>query len=377
MSATNATRRRLPPLTFRGTHAAFRRAVIDALERTAPFSGGSPSGHRKAAALIGWVAALFALVVSGRLHGAALVFGVALLQVSCLVSAMGIGHDGSHASFARRPWLNVVAAGVYDFVGVNGYVWYFDHVTAHHTTPNVSRYDANLYGWGPIRLDPHAPWKPWHRFQHLYAPFIYMFASLYKVYAGDIIALRRTRAEAYLPPRAAPKDIVRLVVFKISSIAFTLAIPIAANGRVGLVVAGYFLGHASAGLLMGAIFQPTHTNEWVTWPRPDADASFATSFDQHVLATAVDFAVDSAWITWLSGGLNIHAVHHLFPRLDHMRLREAARAVRSIAPEHGLTYRTFPTWRSAIASHFRTLRALGRSEVVSIVPRFTAVAAAG
>jgi len=119
----------------------------------------------------------------------------------------------------------------------------------------------------------------------------------------------------YLARRHPFGEWARLVGFKVWAVAFTFGIPFLANGNFRLVLTGYLIGHVCNGLLMGAIFQPTHTNELVCWPKPDSTGTLVTSFDEHVLSTTADFAVDSAWITWLAGGLNVHAVHHLFPKL--------------------------------------------------------------
>jgi len=324
--------------------------------------------RRKLFVLLGLVASSYALLFSGLLDAWWLALVVAISQPVYLITAMGIAHDGSHAAVSERPFINRLATGVFDLLGVNGYIWNFDHVTAHHTTPNVSRYDANLYGWGPIRLDPHVERRWFHRFQHLYAPFIYALASLFKIYLGDFIAFTRTRVEAYLPLAHARREVVRLVGFKLWAVSVALVLPIVINGQAGFVFAGYLLGHMFAGLLMGAIFQPTHTNELVDWPLPDDDARMRNTFDAHVLATSADFSISNPFVTWIAGGLNIHAIHHLFPRIPHMRLIETAAIVSDLAPRHGLRYQRFETWWAAICSHFRALHALGRTPTASITP---------
>ncbi len=346
----------LPPLRFQHKRAAFRSEVLDA------FRAEPRARSIKPLVLVALVTSSYALVVSGALHGAWLLVAVAISQPIYLVTALGIAHDASHGALSRRSWINRAGVFVFDLLGVNGYVWHYDHVVAHHAAPNVSRYDANLYVWGPLRLDPFTPLRPWHRWQHLYAPLLYALASLYKVYVEDFTVFARKRSDAYLPARHSAKQIARLVVFKLAAIGLALVVPMLVTGEALPVLGGYLLGHVCAGLLMGAIFQVTHTNELVTWADPDRTGRLATSFDEHVLRTAADFCVESALVTWIAGGLNIHAVHHLFPRIPQEQLRAAARAVAKVAPRHGLAYRTFPTWWAAIASHFRALRRLGRPD---------------
>lgn len=344
----------LPPLRYTKHARAFRREVLAAL-RAQPRARAY-----KPLVLAVLIASSYALLFSGCLDGVSLFAVVAISQPIYLVTALGVAHDASHGALSRRAWINRAGVFVFDLLGVNGYVWHYDHVVAHHAAPNVSGYDANLYVWGPLRLDPHTPLRPHHRYQHVYAPLLYALASLYKVYVEDFTVFARTRSDAYLPKRHSRWQIARLLAFKAWAITLALVLPLAIHGESVIVIGGYLAGHMFSGLLMGSIFQVTHTNELVTWAEPDARGRLDTSFDEHVLRTAADFSVGSALVTWIAGGLNIHAVHHLFPRLPQHELRAAAHAIAAIAPKHGLTYLTFPSWGAAIGSHFRALRRLGR-----------------
>lgn len=313
----------------------------------------------KSLVLLASVVVLFVLVVSGMLQGGWLLGCIALSQPLYLIAAMGIAHDSSHNALSKRPWINRLGTHVFDALGVNSHIWHLDHVIAHHGAPNVSRYDANLTGWG-LRLDPRRPLRWYHAYQHFYAPFIYSLASLFKVYVGDFIAFTRTRVGAHLPGKHSKREVLRLIVWKTVALTLTLGLPLQRNADGTAVLSGYVLGHLAAGLLMGAIFQPTHTNEYVRWPQADVEGRLGHSFEAHTLSTTVDFCVDRPFVTWISGGLNIHAVHHIFPKLSHLQLPAAAQHVAERAPRHGLRYLRFETWPSAIVSHLRALARLGR-----------------
>ena len=315
--------------------------------------------HRKAAVLFAIIALVYAGVVSGKLSGPLLACLMAFCQLLYLIVAMGIGHDASHRAFAQSARGNRIAGLVFDLVGINSWIWHYEHVISHHGTPNVTGHDVNLHGWGPLRLDPHSPLRWHHRYQHLYAWGLYSMASLYKVWIADFVGFVRAKSRPHLPDRPPRDAVVRLIVCKVFAVVVALFIPLWANTDTIAVLVGYVSGHLLAGLLMGAIFQPTHTNELVCWPVAHED-TVTGSYQAHILATTADFCVESRWITWLTGGLNIHAVHHLFPRLPHLQLRAAARIVREVAPKHDLQYRVFETWPQALASHYRALRALGR-----------------
>lgn len=317
------------------------------------------AGRRKALTLAGLVAVTIATLAIGR---APLLVAVATagLQVVCFLAALGIGHDASHGAFSVSRATNRRASWVFDLVGISGYVWHFDHVLSHHAAPNVPGYDANLYVWGPIRLDPRSPLKPWHRFQALYAPLLYGLASLFKLYVEDFAVLARSRPDAFLPPRHSRLQIGRVLITKVWATAFTLGwVLYLHRSHAGYVLGGWLAGHVVVGTMMGAFFQPTHTNELVVHPSAGERGNLSQPWTEHVLATTIDFSIDSPWVTWLSGGLNIHAVHHLFPEAPHLELPRLARIVAEVAPRHGLRYRTFPSLYAALVSHYRALDALG------------------
>jgi linoleoyl-CoA desaturase len=120
-----------------------------------------------------------------------------------------------------------------------------------------------------------------------------------------------------------------------------------------------YIGHVITGIALGMIFQVTHTNMFVVQVKPTEYGKIETSYEQHILRTTSDFSVENKVITWLTGGLNIHAVHHLFPEVNQMHLSAIAKIVRMTAKEFGISYMEFPSWKLAIKSHFQMLKKLG------------------
>jgi fatty acid desaturase len=79
----------------------------------------------------------------------------------------------------------------------------------------------------------------------------------------------------------------------------------------------YALCDAFWSLYLMLVFQASHVNDEVMWPKPDSDQQLQ---DWAVLQieSSMDFAHGSWLTTFLVGSLNYQAVHHLFP---HVRLR--------------------------------------------------------
>jgi linoleoyl-CoA desaturase len=66
------------------------------------------------------------------------------------------------------------------------------------------------------------------------------------------------------------------------------------------------------------------------------------------------------------GGLNFQVEHHLFPKVCSVHYPVLSGLVRELAAKHGLPYHSHVTFRSAVASHLRTLKAFGASDPVPV-----------
>ena len=75
--------------------------------------------------------------------------------------------------------------------------------------------------------------------------------------------------------------------------------------------------------------------------------------------TTGDFARGNRLLTWYVAGLNHQVEHHLFPRVCSIHYPAISEIVQDVASRYGFPYHDQPTFRGAIVSHYRTLRALG------------------
>ena len=86
----------------------------------------------------------------------------------------------------------------------------------------------------------------------------------------------------------------------------------------------------------------------------------------HQIETAVDFAPRNRLLAWYLGGLNFQIEHHLFPQISHVHYPEIAPIVRQACEEFGVRYSVRPTFRAAVAAHFRWLRLMGRPAIATL-----------
>jgi linoleoyl-CoA desaturase len=87
-----------------------------------------------------------------------------------------------------------------------------------------------------------------------------------------------------------------------------------------------------------------------------------TPWAVHQVETSVDFARHSRVAAWLLGGLNFQIEHHLFSRICHVNYPAIAPLVEQTCREFGVAYHYNTTFMSALRSHYRWLRALGRTD---------------
>lgn len=304
---------------------------------------------------------LYIIIMSGRVQGLILILLQVTWHFTMFLMSVGIAHDGTHHAYSNKKWVNRFCSGVFDYIGINSDMWEYNHIHAHHNAPNVPIYDSAIFSLRLFRFHPRAPYHPFHRYQHLYIGLIYACSTLFKLFILDFFSFFRKRIGFMTIQRHSFRQFLYLVWTKAVVITYTLVLPlIVLEAPAWQIVAGFLLGHIVSGLALGVIFQVTHLHQDTTWPEPDEAGNINTSFAQHVLVTTADFCPGNRIITWISGGLNIHVAHHLFPRISQMHLIPMARILKETALECNVRYYYYSSVWTAVKSHLATLKQLGK-----------------
>ena len=108
------------------------------------------------------------------------------LLLCCLLGAF---HEAGHGAlfdarcrvpmgFASMTANRLAAAGGTLLTGVSDEVFTESHAGDHHTHPNLPGADLDPEMWEPLlRKCSHAPWHPWHAYQHFFAPILYLASA--------------------------------------------------------------------------------------------------------------------------------------------------------------------------------------------------------
>ena len=343
------------------------RRRVDAYFATAdlPRDGGARM-LSKTAIIFAWlIGSYIGLLALGGSWLAVIGFGI-----SCGLATAGLGmavqHDGGHLAYSSKRGINRAAASVLDLLGASSYVWRTKHGVVHHTYPNVEGADDDLDAGPFARLSPGQRHRGMHRFQHLYMWPLYGFLTAKWFLLDDFRDLARGRVGNH--PLAAPRgsELLIFTLGKLAHLSWAIVVPILVLG-LGKALVFYAALSAACGITLSVVFQLAHCVEEAEFIDPDAHGQpIVLGFAEHQLATTIDFARDSKWLSWYVGGLNFQAVHHLFPRVCHLHYPAIAKIVEQTAAEHGVRYAATPTLRAALRSHYRWLRRMGSGERIPI-----------
>lgn len=335
-------------------------------ERGVSRTGGGP-GLAYAIAILGGIAALHALAMSDLVGGWAF-FAVQLgLGFLTYLVAVGIAHDASHGGLSRIPWVNRLFTRLFDFAAVSSFVWTFDHIRSHHAHSNVASYDNALENALLFRTHPDDPHHPWHRWQHLYAWPLYAGASLHRWFIHDWARVLRRRSGRVEVPSMSLGEWVWFVFGIASRNSLFLLGPILLTSvPAWQVIAGFIVMHMLVSALLIVAVQITHQSEGTEfYPESVGALGLDIPWDLAIVRATTDFAPNSKLVTLLCGGLNLHTVHHLFPKVHHRHLIEVNRIMVECAVDHGIpTTQRSGVW-AQVAAHHRYLRDLGNPTLSS------------
>jgi linoleoyl-CoA desaturase len=345
---------------------AFRRdlegRVAAYFEQSGRCRRGSWRLHAKTAILIAWFAASYL----GLVLVAATWWQALPLAVSLALAMAGIGfniqHDGNHGAYSRRPAVNKAAALSLNMLGGDAYFWHFKHNIAHHSYPNISGFDEDIY-FGPLaRMSPHDRRYWFHRFQYLYIWGLYALLALKWQLSSDFRSMIRPGVGE--TPVARPRGWDQFSFWAGKACFFGLAfvIPLMRHALVDVLVF-YVVTALVLGLTLATVFQLAHCVEEATFRIPaEGTERIDREWTAHQVESSVDFARGNRLLTWYLGGLNFQIEHHLFPKTCHIHYPAISPIVEATCKEHGIGHVSHPTMRAAIRSHVRWLKHLGRAD---------------
>jgi linoleoyl-CoA desaturase len=215
------------------------------------------------------------------------------------------------------------------------------------------------------RLSPAQPRRSWHAFQHVYLWFLYGLLLPAKHFVHDFRALATGRIAKHRFPRPRGRALAELIVGKLFFVGYAFVLPALVHPWWAVLLF-YGLVSMVVGLILSVVFQLAHCVDEASFPEvPLESRRMPDAWSVHQVQTSVDFARRSRVLAWFLGGLNFQIEHHLFPKICHVHYPQIAPIVQDTCEELGIRYVAHDTLTSALASHLRWLRRLGRPVPVS------------
>jgi linoleoyl-CoA desaturase len=318
--------------------------------------------HRKAAVIGALGVSSYVLLVFGpSLLPLRLLFAGGLV-IAAVATATSIMHDANHGAYSVSRRVNRIAGWSSDLLGASSFLWRIKHNNLHHGNPNVVGYDTDIEQAPFARLAPTQPWRPYHRYQHIYMWGLYGLLSLSWFVLSDFRTLIRRRQGLHsLPHRLRPADVALIVLGKFVHLGWAIALPLAFHPWWG-VLTYYLVSSWLVGFMLANIFQLAHCVDRAEFFTADAPRR-GSDFELHQLRTTVDIRcrrrLPGAALRWLAGGLDCQIEHHLAPKLPHTVHPSMADDLQAACVEHGIEYRVHPGIVSALRSHAHWLRQMG------------------
>lgn len=321
-------------------------------------------------AIVAWIS-VYALIMSDVLspYPFVLIMTFMLLGFVNIFIAFNIMHDATHDAYSSKKWVNDMLGYSMNFIGGNQYLFRRMH-GAHHGYVNIQGIDVTLETHGLFRFTPDEPYKPHHKWQHIYTPILYALAMLHWTTVKDFKWFFVEKHIGNIKNIKHPfREYVILIISKIVYFGLTLVLPLLfLSAPIWVILVGFISIHLLPSLTFALIFQVTHIYEGTHYPLPDDDGNIENNYAMHVLETTADFSRKKRLSSWLMGGINIHVIHHIYPKICHVHYDALTDILKETAEEFGIEYHENPNFWVALKKHMQMLYHLSKPNATA--PRY-------
>lgn len=304
---------------------------------------------------------LFGLVFVLEAHPLLLIGIYALLGPISIILAINISHDAVHGVANKNKQWNKFFSFQMDLVGANSYAWTRRHQFGHHTFPNTLDKDPDLTQTEIVKILPDARFRSFHKYQHLYVPFLYALYTINWIFIRDFKDFFSRKSEITNIPKI---EYFKLFGFKALYIFIHVGLPwYFTSYTIGQILLAFLILHIAASYFLTIALVPSHVSEHSVFVTPDKSGNMPYSWSHHQMVTTTDFATNNRFVTWVMGGFNHHVCHHLFPKVSHVHYPALTPIIKEMADKHGLTYTHEKSLWSAYISHYNLLKNNGKKLV--------------
>ena len=112
---------------------------------------------------------------------------------------LNVMHDANHGALSKNKSVNHIMSYTMNIIGGSSFMWKLQHNVLHHSFTNIEGSDSDMDHVPILRFSPHKKWLPIHRFQFVYAWFLYKKMGLDKTAVYLLIGLTLTFITLAIP----------------------------------------------------------------------------------------------------------------------------------------------------------------------------------
>lgn len=278
------------------------------------------------------------------------------MGVLLVLNFLNIIHEAVHHTLFKDKKLNNLYIHFFDLLGANSYIWKLRHIRLHHNYPNIIGWDSDFEQSTLMRSYPHGVYSKYHKYQHIYLPFIYpyyLFNWLLVRDFTDFFKKNKIVSKVVSIPRI---EYVKLFIFKATFFFYTIVLPVLIlHINWFEAISAFFLMVLTASIISLLVLLTPHANIESKFPLPAENGNMPTGWFVHQLATTNDISEDNRFTRFFMGCFNYHIAHHLFPSINHIYYPEITKIIEQFAKENKLPYRKFPLLES-LHKHYLLLK---------------------
>ena len=214
---------------------------------------------------------------------------------------LSIMHDANHSAYSKNKYVNMVLGKLILLVGGSDVNWRIQHNVLHHTYTNVSGMDEDIDIDPLMRFSPSQKLLKGHRFQFIYAWFLYGLMTLMWATTKDYAQWKRYKKKDLIKTQnlSTKSFLWTLISTKTLYLSLTLGLPIIFSALPwwGTII-GFVAMHFVAGLTLAAIFQPAHVVPTSSFEKPSKEGNIELGWAANQMMNTANFAPKARLFSW-------------------------------------------------------------------------------
>ena len=178
-----------------------------------------------------------------------------LMGISVIGTAFNVSHDACHGIAVKSKfWNKILFSLSFNLQGNNAYVWGKNHNESHHLYTNIEGSDIDVLNNPLFRMTESQELRLFHKYQYIYAPFMYLLYTLNWIRFRDSLMLLNytTRTLKLEMPFL---EIVKLIFWKVFYLLYMLVLPVYLLPEFGVqtVLLAFLLNHFIASIISSSV----------------------------------------------------------------------------------------------------------------------------